>query len=119
VERSVSTEQEFVAADDVRISPTYVPDLVDAALDLLIDGERGIWHLSNQGEVSWFDFAHQFIRLAGLNESRLRKAPLERLPLVAPRPYYSVLSSERGLLLPHLENALFRFVQVSASLVRE
>ena len=42
-----------LVADDVVISPTYVPDLTHAALDLLIDGEGGLWHLANQGAVSW------------------------------------------------------------------
>ena len=46
-------------ADDVRVSPTYVPDLVDACLDLLIDGESGLWHLANAGDVSWAEFAPQ------------------------------------------------------------
>jgi dTDP-4-dehydrorhamnose reductase len=35
------------------MSPTYVPDLVNAALDLLVDEEKGIWHLCNDGLVSW------------------------------------------------------------------
>jgi dTDP-4-dehydrorhamnose reductase len=30
-----------------RISPTYIPDLVDACLDVLVDGEAGVWHLTN------------------------------------------------------------------------
>ena len=30
------------------VSPTYVPDLVHASLDLLIDGEHGLWHLANE-----------------------------------------------------------------------
>ena len=37
------------AADDMTVSPTYVPDLVHACLDLLIDGESGLWHLTNSG----------------------------------------------------------------------
>ena len=36
------------AAGDLTVSPTYVPDLVHACLDLLIDGEAGIWHLSQR-----------------------------------------------------------------------
>ena len=47
----------FRAAADVRISPTYVPDLVHVCLDLLIDGESGIWHLANVGDVSWAELA--------------------------------------------------------------
>jgi dTDP-4-dehydrorhamnose reductase len=57
----------FDAAEDLIISPTYVPDLVNAALDLLIDGERGVWHLANDGETSWADFARRAARLAGLD----------------------------------------------------
>jgi dTDP-4-dehydrorhamnose reductase len=37
----------FAAAGDMTVSPTYVPDLVNACLDLLIDKECGIWHLTN------------------------------------------------------------------------
>jgi dTDP-4-dehydrorhamnose reductase len=113
VARSIALHQEFYAAEDVLVSPTYVPDLVHASLDLLIDGESGIWHLANQGEVSWFDFAHQFIHAAGLNDACLRSAPLEVLPFMAARPRYSVLSSERGQLLPPLEEAISQFVQAA------
>ena len=42
-----------MAAGDATISPTYVPDLVHAALDLLIDNACGIWHLSNGDAVTW------------------------------------------------------------------
>ncbi|HEU0135509.1 MAG TPA: SDR family oxidoreductase, partial [Allosphingosinicella sp.] len=45
------------ACSRTRVSPTYVPDLCHAALDLLVDGETGLWHLANDGELSWFDFA--------------------------------------------------------------
>ena len=51
--RALASGRETVADVDCTISPTYVPDLVNAALDLLIDGETGIWHLANRGAVSW------------------------------------------------------------------
>lgn len=47
-------------SDNVLVSPTYVPDLVHACLDLLIDGESGIWHVYNQGRVTW----SQLVRIA-------------------------------------------------------
>jgi dTDP-4-dehydrorhamnose reductase len=50
---SFKNSLEFTAANDVTISPTYVPDLVNTTLDLLLDDENGIWNLSNKGEVSW------------------------------------------------------------------
>src|SRR5262249_23296421 len=63
--RSLAANQPFAAADDVVISPTYVPDLVQATLDLLIDAERGIWHLANGGAMSWAALAQHVAELAG------------------------------------------------------
>ena len=42
---------------DYVVSPTYVPDLVHANLDLLLDDARGIWHLANPGAVTWSELA--------------------------------------------------------------
>jgi dTDP-4-dehydrorhamnose reductase len=95
------------AAEDVRVSPTYLPDLVNAALDLLIDGESGIWHLANQGDVSWAELAE----LAGAD---VEAVPAAELGWVAPRPPSSVLTSERGVLLPPLEDALARYADAVA-----
>jgi dTDP-4-dehydrorhamnose reductase len=99
----------FVAADDATISPTYVPDLVHASLDLLIDGERGIWHLSNTGAITWANFARHAAEVFGMNAALVEGRQTLSLGLVAPRPAYSALSSERGLLLPSLEDAVKRY----------
>jgi dTDP-4-dehydrorhamnose reductase len=53
VERNLANAMEFVAADDVIVSPTYVPDLVEAVLDLAVDGADGLWHLANSASISW------------------------------------------------------------------
>jgi dTDP-4-dehydrorhamnose reductase len=91
------------------VSPTYVPDLVHASLDLLIDGEHGIWHLANPGATSWFEFAIAAAALAGEDPDMVQGVPLERLELTAPRPRYSVLGSELAQLMPPLEDALQRY----------
>ena len=44
---------------DATISPTYAPDMLKVALDLLIDGETGIWHLANLGSISVEALAEQ------------------------------------------------------------
>jgi len=108
--RTLSAGRSFTAADDLFISPTYVPDLVHAGLDLLIDGERGVWHLANSGVVTWAEFARLAAECAGASVSRLEPSPVRSLGLAAPRPAYSVLGSERGRLLPPLENALARYL---------
>lgn len=97
-----------IAAEDARISPTYVPDLVHTALDLLIDREHGIWHLANAGAVSWAEFARAAARLAGLDESLVRGCEQKALGLSAPRPLFSALGSERAALMPPWEDALAR-----------
>jgi dTDP-4-dehydrorhamnose reductase len=101
--------QGFDAAADVRVSPTYVPDLVDVALDLLIDGESGIWHLANDGDVSWAELAERAANVAGIDASTLRPVATSALGERVPRPRYAVLGSERASLMPTLDDALARF----------
>jgi dTDP-4-dehydrorhamnose reductase len=101
----------FTAADDAIVSPTYVPDLVHATLDLLIDGEHGIWHLANQGAVTWTELAMQSAELAGLDRRGVKGVSAATLALAAPRPSYSVLASERGQLLRPLAEALTSYMR--------
>jgi dTDP-4-dehydrorhamnose reductase len=108
--RSLTAGQSFRAAADYLVSPTYVPDLVDATLDLLIDGEYGIWHVANAGATSWVDFAAASARKAGVPESLIEAVTLDELELRAPRPSYSVLHSEKAWTMPALENALDRYI---------
>lgn len=108
--RTLAEGRKFVAADDALVSPTYVPDLVGASLDLLIGGEQGIWHLSNDGAITWAELARLAARRAGLDPQLVEARPTAFLQLAAPRPLYSVLGSERGHLLPTLEDALARYL---------
>jgi dTDP-4-dehydrorhamnose reductase len=98
-------------ADDEVVSPTYVVDLVHAALDLLIDRESGVWHLANRGALSWADFARTAAELADMDPGHLEARPGRMLRRQARRPRYSVLGSERGALMPTLEDALQRYLE--------
>jgi dTDP-4-dehydrorhamnose reductase len=109
--RTLAAGKPFVAAEDAIVSPTYVPDLVNASLDLLIDGESGLWHLANSGASSWADLARFVAKKAGFDPAGIEPRPLQAFGLPAPRPTYSVLSSERGVLLPSLEDAISRYCQ--------
>jgi dTDP-4-dehydrorhamnose reductase len=104
--RSLSTGNHFIAADDVTVSPTYVPHLVNHTLDLLIDGEHGVWHLANGGAATWADFAALVAEMGGSNRSHVRGRPNSSLSLAARRPNFSALTSERGTLMPSLERGL-------------
>lgn len=92
-------------------SPTDLPDLVNALLDLFLDGEYGIWHLANQGEVSWAEFEKLEARQAGPNLSLLEECPSEEMDYLAPRPWYSAPTSQRGIQLPPLEEAVADYVR--------
>jgi dTDP-4-dehydrorhamnose reductase len=100
----------FAAAADTTISPTYVPDLVHATLDLLVDGESGLWHLANDGAVTWAELARRAAAVAGVTDATLCACTSRDLALAAPRPRNSALASERARLMPGLEDALVRYV---------
>lgn len=102
--RDLAAGRRVEASDERHVSPTYVPDLAHAAIDLLIDRVNGIWHLANQGAVSWYEFAERAAREAGMDASTLIRTSGGGRGITA-------LSSERGLILPSYTNAIARYVQ--------
>jgi dTDP-4-dehydrorhamnose reductase len=102
--RDLASGRRVEASDELHVSPTYVPDLAHATLDLLIDRVNGIWHLANQGVISWYEFAERAARQAGMDSSALIKTHGGGRGMTA-------LSSERGLILPSFTNAIERYVQ--------
>ena len=109
VTRTLAAGQPVTAADDLIISPTYVPDLVDAVLDLLIDGDTGLRHLANPAAISWADFARAVARALDLDAELVRGAPACSFGWAAQRPAYAALSTQRGQIMPPLENAIARY----------
>lgn len=102
--------QIFLASSENVVSPTYVPDLVNASLDLLIDGEKGLWHITNPSEITWSDFAIESAKMAGFDHTLVKPIMSNKRLNIAGRPMYSALGSERGLMLPPLHNAIKRYV---------
>ena len=108
--RRLQAGDTVLAPDDVTVSPTYLPDLVNASLDLLIDGAHGIWHLANQGATSWADFGRRAADLRGYNAERVVPVAASTFGWTALRPMYSALGTARGMgLMPPLEAALERY----------
>ncbi|MDQ3471166.1 MAG: sugar nucleotide-binding protein [Pseudomonadota bacterium] len=101
--------EDVTASDKTVVSPTYVPDLVHAALDLLLDEEKGVWHLTNQGAVSWHELACEIADRAQLDRKQLRPAEDS---LAAD----TSLVSKRGILLRPLEHALDDFLSSAETL---
>jgi dTDP-4-dehydrorhamnose reductase len=100
---------------DLVFSPTYVPDLVHTALDLLLDNEYGILHVANSGETTWADFASNIAQMAGCDPELVIARPIGQMRLKAKRPVYCVIKSERGIKLPSFQNALKRYFESVAN----
>lgn len=111
VMNAIQKKETLYLPDDVIVSPTYVPDLCHTAMDLFIDEEDGIWHLSNDGIVTWADFGGIIAEKRNCKKHRLVSRPLVEMGWRARRPLYSVLQSDKGIKMPPLENALNRFFE--------
>jgi dTDP-4-dehydrorhamnose reductase len=99
----------FAAPEDVIVSPTFVPDLVQASLDLLIDGQRGLWHVVNQGSVSWARLVQLAADSVNIDTRLLERRQAVDDVRACGRSRSTALSSERGVLLPTLEDAIARY----------
>ncbi len=74
--------------------PTYTAHLADALVRLVDTEAYGIHHIAGAGECSWYDFALEIFRQAGV-DSRVMSLTTDELARPAPRPPYSVLATER------------------------
>jgi dTDP-4-dehydrorhamnose reductase len=109
VARTLNKGGRVNAAADAVVSPTYVPQLCNAVLDLAIDGSDGIWHLTNGEATSWADFGRQLATACGFDDRLIESVAADRLGWAARRPPYSAMVSERAVLLPPLEEAIADF----------
>ncbi len=79
---------------DTRMSPTYTVDAVHALDGLIASGARGVFHATNEGSCSWYEFACRAIALAGLH-ARVEPISASEYPTKARRPVNSALRSDR------------------------
>jgi len=77
--------------NDQRGCPTYTADLADAIVRLCQSDARGIVHATNRGDCTWYEFACEILRQAGLN-TVVRPTTSDKFVRPAPRPKYSVLA---------------------------
>lgn len=97
-------------ANDAIISFSYLPDLVHACLDLILDDECGIWHLANKGNTTFASLALEIAQREGYDPALVNPVPAEQLSNKICGSINNALHSERGLLLPSLEDALNRYL---------
>lgn len=101
-----------VVSDQVG-TPTYALDLAHAAAKIVMSRQwvPGIYHFTNAGVASWYDFAKAIFRISGNKSVKVNPIPSEDYPTVAIRPSYSVLDTQRiratyGVETPYWEESL-------------
>ena len=103
-----------VVADQIG-SPTFAGDLAQAIVNILPqmnESNKGIYHYTNEGVCSWYDFATEIMNLSGL-ACKIKSIPSSAYPTKATRPFYSVLSKEKiknvfSIEIPHWKESLVR-----------
>ncbi|MBV8050928.1 MAG: dTDP-4-dehydrorhamnose reductase [Acidobacteriaceae bacterium] len=104
-----SSRSAIDVVDDQRGRPTHAPDLARAIVALCHADAKGIVHATNSGDCTWFEFAREIVRSAGLN-TEVRPTTSDKFVRPAERPKYSVLSpaslNRYGIVMPHWKDAL-------------
>ena len=120
--RLASEHDKLTFVDDQRGQPSFADDLAPMIRRLVVERRPGLFHVTNQGAVSWFEFARSVLEVADLDPGRVRPIPTADLdpPRPAPRPANSVLDNAAlrlsGLpLLPHYREPLARLVRLLRS----
>ncbi len=108
------TRDRLRVVDDQRCSPTYVEHLVDAILFLCDASAFGLYHVVNQGSITWYELATEILFQSGLNTpvEPIRSAEFRA---AAPRPTYSVLDTHKyhalgGPTMPGWREALAEYL---------
>ena len=103
--RVASERDSLEVKDDEFISPTYARDLAEGIVRVVEGGRYGLYHLTNAGSCSWYEFTREIFRLTGV-ETEVVPIPGSEYPLPAARPANGVLSSLGGPELRHWKEAL-------------
>ncbi len=119
--RLMSEKEEIGVVNDQYGTPTFAADLADAILTIIVSldtkksGQPGIYHYSNEGQISWYDFA---VAIAAISNSKCRVNPITtaQFPTPAKRPAYSVLDKSKikqvfGIVPPDWRTSLGKCIQ--------
>ncbi|NND74637.1 MAG: dTDP-4-dehydrorhamnose reductase, partial [Ilumatobacter sp.] len=93
--RLAAGDADLAFVTDQRGCPTFTADLAPALRRLAVDRRAGVYHLTNQGAVSWYEFVREILAAAGRDPARVRPITTAELdpPRPAPRPANSVLDN--------------------------
>ena len=110
-----ATKPELKVVFDQTGTPTYAQDLADAIHDIIenrkFEGNEGIYHYSNEGVCSWYDFTKMIAEIAGNTECDIQPCHSDEFPSPVKRPAYSVLDKTKfkqtfGLRVPYWTDSL-------------
>ncbi len=102
-------------------TPTYARDLAMAIMSIIEQGiHPGVYHFTNEGVASWYDFTKAIHRLAGITGCQVRPLKTEEYPTPAKRPHYSILDKSKikdtyHLTIPYWEDSLRECVEILTS----
>ncbi len=111
----ISTKPQLKVVFDQVGTPTYAQDLADAIFDIIdsrkFEGHEGIYHYSNEGVCSWYDFTKMIAAIAGNNGCGIQPCHSDEFPSPVVRPSYSVLDKTKfkntfGLCIPYWIDSL-------------
>jgi len=112
--KRAATESQIDVVNDQRGSPTYAVDLARAIIELCRAEARGIIHVTNRGDCTWFEFAREILSQAGM-ATEVRPTTSDKFVRGAERPKYSVLSPRSlqafGIQMPSWQDAIGRYLQ--------
>lgn len=123
--RLMKERDRLTIVNDQRGAPTYAADLAEMIVHILQSSEEnewktGIYHFSNKGETTWFGFAEEIKKMAGIEGCELVPVKTHEYGAPAPRPAYSVMDLSKicavfHVEIPRWEEALKRCVNVLIS----
>lgn len=111
----ISTKSQLKVVFDQCGTPTYAGDLADAIFDIVenrkYEGHSGIYHFSNEGVCSWFDFTKKIAEIAGNTSCNILPCHSDEFPSPVKRPAYSVLDKTKiketfGIKIPYWTDSL-------------
>lgn len=110
------THDSLTVVNDQFGSPTYTYDLARLLVDMVLTDKYGIYHATNEGIITWYDFACKIFETAGLNV-KVSPVPASEYPAKAKRPSNSRMSKQKLVdngfeLLPTWQDALERYIKI-------
>jgi dTDP-4-dehydrorhamnose reductase len=104
--------------DDQVLTPTYTVDLAEATRRLILTQKFGLYHLTSEGQCSWYEFTRSILEKAGA-DAQLSPVKSADFPVTVKRPFYSVLSKAKfralSLSIPAWQDALSRYMQARST----